>query len=305
MKLMNRLERKFGKYAIKNLSMILIICYAIGYVIQLTNSNVFYGLTLDPYKILHGEIWRIFTWILIPPDTSNIFFVLITLLFYYSIGTTLERTWGAFQYNVYLFSGMIFTLLGAFVTYFICNTFKDFSIYYNSNVSNTNTEYISYVISAYVSTYYINMSIFLAFAATFPDNEVLLMFILPIKVKWLGIIYAIMLVINIVTGEPVIGFVIAASLLNFVLFFFTTRRIIRSPRQMKRKREFVRSINEARKASPSGITKHKCAICGRTEKDGDDLVFRFCSKCEGNYEFCQEHLYTHKHFVTDDTLKYQ
>lgn len=310
---MYKLEKKLGKYAIKNLSMVLIVCYAVGYLIQQVNSNVFYGLTLDPYKILHGEVWRIFTWILIPPDTSNIFFVLITLLFYYSIGTTLERTWGTFQYNFYIFSGMLFTILGAFATYLICYYFKDIvvasaqfeNIKMNITTRIAGPEFMSSIVSRYISTYYINMSIFLAFAATFPNSEVLLMFILPIKVKWLGFVYAGVLVINIIQGEPAQGFVIASSLLNFVLFFFTTRRVIKSPSQIRRKREFVRSINEARKSGPSGVTKHKCAICGRTEKDGDDLVFRFCSKCEGNYEFCQEHLYTHKHFVADDTFKYQ
>ena len=66
-----------------------------------------------------------------------------------------------------------------------------------------------------------------------------------------------------------------------------------APKEMHRRYVYKKNVKAA--AAPNG-TKHKCAICGRTEKDGDNLVFRYCSKCNGNYEFCQEHLYTHKHF---------
>ena len=114
---MSPFERKFGRYAIRNLSFILVICYAVGYVLQMldrSNTLILY-LTLDPYAILHGQVWRLFTWILIPPSTGNIFLTLIMLYFYCSIGTTLERTWGTYRYNVYLFSGMLFTIAGSFL----------------------------------------------------------------------------------------------------------------------------------------------------------------------------------------------
>ena len=91
---MNNLERKFGRYAIKNLSLALILCYGCGYLIYAVNKGFLNYLTLNPYAILHGQIWRLITWLIVPPDTSNIFFVLIMLFFYYSIGTALERTWG-------------------------------------------------------------------------------------------------------------------------------------------------------------------------------------------------------------------
>ena len=112
---MSKFERKFGKYAIRNLSLVLIICYGIGYLLQILAPTVINYLTLNPYFILRGQIWRLVTWVLIPPTESNIFFTLIMMFFYYSIGTTLERTWGTYRYNVYLFSGMLFTALGSFV----------------------------------------------------------------------------------------------------------------------------------------------------------------------------------------------
>lgn len=280
---MSPFERKFGKYAIKNLSFVLVMCYAVGYVLRMMDRSdtlIFY-LSLDPYAILHGQVWRLVTWILIPPPSGNIFFTLIMLYFYCSIGTTLERTWGTYRYNVYLLQGMVFTIAGSFL-------FMAFQYIFNgSNV----TEYDFLFSSLYFSTYYINMSIFLAFAATFPDVEVLLMFIIPIKVKWLGVIYGVMLLFEFLQSGVDRKFAIAASLLNFIVFFITSRNMMHlNPKQIHRRQEFKRDVRRN-----TGVTKHKCAICGRTEVDSPDLQFRFCSKCDGNYEYCEEHLYTHTH----------
>ena len=86
---------------------------------------------------------------------------------------------------------------------------------------------------------------------------------------------------------------IVASLLNFVLFFLSTRDIGRyRPKEVRRRQNFKKAVNPSKVTT---ITKHKCAVCGRTERDGENLEFRFCSKCNGNYEYCQDHLYTHEH----------
>ena len=115
---MSKFEKKFGKYAIHNLTMVLIMCYVAGYVIELMGSaagnNLLGFLTLDPYRILHGQIWRLVTWVIVPPDSLDIF-TIIMLLFYYNLGTALERTWGTYRYNVYIFSGMLFTIAGSFL----------------------------------------------------------------------------------------------------------------------------------------------------------------------------------------------
>ncbi len=282
---MSKFERKFGKYAIRNLSLMLILCYACGYAINIIFPEFLQYLTLDPYKILHGQIWRIVTWIISPPSGSNIFFVLITLYFYYSLGTTLERTWGDYRYNVYIFSGMLFTVLGSFLLMGYSYLFM------GKTVAFYGEEYYFAIVANFFSTYYVNMSIFLAFAATFPDVQVLLMFIIPVKVKWLGIIYAVMLAYEFITYPIYLKFVIAASLMNFIIFFITSRNRVRlSPKQMKRRQEFRKETRRTAK-----VTKHKCAICGQTEEDNPDLEFRFCSKCNGNYEYCQNHLFTHEH----------
>lgn len=284
---MSSFERKFGKYAIKNLSFVLVLCYAVGYFFQfLDRSNtLIYYLTLNPYAILHGQIWRLFTWILIPPSSGGIFFTLIMLYFYCSIGTTLERTWGTYRYNVYIFGGMLFTIAGSFLLMGYCYLFQAQTI-----AANT-PEIFFTAVSTVFSTYYINMSIFLGFAATFPDAQVLLMFIIPIKIKWLGIIYGVMLVYEFLMYNVYNKFAIVASLLNFIVFFIRSRNMMHlNPKQIHRRQEFKRDMRRS-----TGITKHKCAICGRTEVDSPNMQFRFCSKCDGNYEYCEEHLYTHTH----------
>ena len=287
----NGLRRKLEKYAIPNLTLYLIICYGIGYLMQYLVPAGYQYLMLDPFLVLKGQVWRLVTWILIPPDSSNIFFVLITLYLYYSLGGLLERIWGTYKYNVYLFSGLLFTILGAFV---LCG----YSVLMGAQPTMYTGLYLlnngSAVYFGQFSTYYINMSIFLACAASIPDVQVLLMFIFPIKVKWLGIVYGIILLVNCIQGGIATWIVVIFSLLNFLVFFLRSKgKMHLSVGQIKRQQEFHQKMPSA--GQTKGITRHKCAICGRTELDGDDLEFRFCSKCNGNYEYCQYHLFTHEH----------
>ena len=287
----NGLRRKLEKYAIPNLTLYLIICYGIGYLMQYLVPAGYQYLMLDPFLVLKGQVWRLVTWILIPLDSSNIFFVLITLYLYYSLGGLLERIWGTYKYNVYLFSGLLFTILGAFV---LCG----YSVLMGAQPTMYTGLYLlnngSAVYFGQFSTYYINMSIFLACAASIPDVQVLLMFIFPIKVKWLGIVYGIILLVNCIQGGIATWIVVIFSLLNFLVFFLRSKgKMHLSVGQIKRQQEFHQKMRSA--GQTKGITRHKCAICGRTELDGDDLEFRFCSKCNGNYEYCQYHLFTHEH----------
>ena len=285
------MRRKLEKYAIPNLTLYLIICYGIGYLMQFLVPAGYQYLMLDPFLVLKGQVWRLVTWILIPPDSSNIFFVLITLYLYYSLGGLLERIWGTYKYNVYLFSGLLFTILGAFV---LCG----YSVLMGAQPTMYTGLYLlnngSAVYFGQFSTYYINMSIFLACAASIPDVQVLLMFLFPIKVKWLGIVYGIILLVNCIQGGIATWIVVIFSLLNFLVFFLRSKgKMHLSVGQIKRQQEFHQKMRSA--GQTKGITRHKCAVCGRTELDGDDLEFRFCSKCDGNYEYCQDHLFTHQH----------
>jgi len=291
MNFLDKLERKIGKYAIRNLSLYLIIGYVIGYTLELLFPSVLYYLTLNPYAILHGQIWRLVTWVIIPPSDLS-FWTIIMLYFYYSVGTNLEQTWGTFYYNVYLFMGMLFTVIGSFV---IMGISYIPGLAANNTLQSYGAVYYFSLVALSFSTYYVNMSIFLGFAATFPEVQVLLMFIIPIKVKWLGVAYGVLLLVEFIQSSIIGKIVIAASLLNFVVFFLMTRQGLGmriSPRQVKRRHDYNREVKKAR---PASISKHRCAICGRNSEDNPDAEFRFCSKCEGNYEYCQEHLFTHTH----------
>ena len=288
MKFLNKMERKFGKYAISNISLMLIICYGFGYAIAAVNSGFLNYLTLNPYLVLHGQVWRLVTWIIVPPGPFGLL-TLISLYFYYWLGTTLERTWGTFRYNLYLFSGMFFTALGSFVLLGYCYLVFAPDIAMAGGARIFFTQEIGYFFGSF-STYYVNLSIFLAFALTYPDMQVLLFFIIPVKITWLGLLDAAVTLVAFYQSGIAGKIIIGASLLNLLVFFFATRDMMRmSPRQMRRRQTFRQEVRRG-----TAITRHKCAICGRTEMDGN-LEFRFCSKCEGNYEYCQDHLYTHEH----------
>ena len=299
---MGKFERKYGRYAIKNLSLILIICYGVGYLLSMLPgvSGVLEYLTLNPYAIVHGQVWRLVSWILVPPSSFD-FFTLIMLFFYYSIGKTLERTWGDFMFNVYVLSGMLFTIIGSFLVYAFFAIFPDVSVTVSTaygQIAITEMSLKMAYMSTFISTYYINMSIFLAFALTFPDATVLLMFLFPVQMKWLGIIDGIYMLYLFIVGNAFLKVAISASLLNFIIFFFMMRRRrLGTPHQRmqraQRSREFRDTVR--RETTPRGVSKHKCAICGRTEISNPELQFRFCSKCNGNYEYCNEHLFNHKH----------
>ncbi len=293
----DKMEKKFGRYAIPNLSLYLILCFGCGYLLYAINPAMLNYLTLDPYKILHGQIWRLFTWILIPGDGGNInIFTLIMLFFYYSIGSSLERAWGTFYYNAYLFLGMIFTVIESFIIMGISYLMKDAALLAGTTVIKVASETYFAVIAQEFSMYYISMSIFFAFAATFPESTVYLMFILPIKMKWMGIAYGVLMLVEAISASWIVDrIIVLGPLLYFIIFMLITRTGIGmriSPRQVKRRHDYRK---EVKKAKPMSVAKHKCAICGRTSEEYPDLEFRFCSKCNGNYEYCQDHLFTHTH----------
>ncbi len=274
MHFLNKMERKFGKFAIQGLMKYIILFYVAGYLIEILAPQAYGFLTLEPFMIFHyGQVWRLVSWVLIPPPTGNIIFMLIMVVLYYQLGTALERTWGAFRFNVYIFGGMIFTVLGALLLYVI----------YGVNTPIP--------MGSSFSTYYINMTIFLAFAVCYPDMRIMLWFIIPIKMKWMAGFYAALIIYSMVISSWGGRVAIIASILNFLIFFFSTRNYRSvSPKEVYRKRTYHRQVQQ-----PKNITRHKCAICGRTELDDPNLEFRFCSKCNGNYEYCQDHLFTHEH----------
>lgn len=277
MKWIEKLQRRYGRYAIPNLMNYIVICYVIGYFLQIFLPNIFGLLQFNMNAILHGQIWRLFTFIFYPPSFSPFTFVIACYL-YWMLGSTLERVWGSFRFNLYFLVGFLGHIIAGLLMY------------------------LMFGVSIRLTTTYLNASLFFAFAATYPDMEFLLFFLIPIKAKWLGIANGAIYLVSFFTSSWTTAYgwgtkmEIVFSLLNFILFFFATRNYNRiNPRQIKRRREFKQNYRPV-----SNGPRHKCAVCGRTELDGEDLEFRYCSKCEGAYEYCQDHLYTHRHVTKQD-----
>lgn len=286
----NKLEKKFGRHSISNLTLYLIVGFVIGYLLEYIAPNLYAYITLNPYAILHGQVWRLVTWIIAPPSSLNIF-TIIMLFFYYSIGSALERTWGTFRYNLYVFSGILFTIVGAFVAYFIM-------LHMNFGTVNASAQFpmaVGTIVGYSVSTYYICLTMMLAFGAVFPNEVVYLYMIIPIKMKWFAIFDGVMILLDFIgTHNMALRVIILASVLNFLIFFLSSRNYKSvSPHRMKQKKVY----KEAQKIHPqyANGARHRCYICGRTELDDPNLEFRYCSKCNGNYEYCQDHLFTHEH----------
>ena len=320
-KFLMRMEQKYGKYALDNLPLLLVACSGIGYLLQMAMPGVVEYLYLNPYLVLHGQIWRLFTWILVPDGGygSGIYGMLMmvfVLYCYYILGCNLQFAMGKFRYNIYIFSGLIFTVIGSFVLYGVA-TFqfaevieylgedgaKDVFTIYGTTVLDGKSVLLPAYWFRQVSTSEIKMSMLLAIAAIYPDAVFRINFLIPIKAKWLGLFYAAIMAYSFLMGDISTRIMLVASLLNFIVFFFATRDYRRiSPKEQKRKMEYRQKVRQAQHVGNTAtyqgrtvITRHKCAICGRTELDDENLEFRYCSKCEGNFEYCTDHLYTHEH----------
>lgn len=288
MRFLQRLERKFGKYAISNLMKYVIALYAIGMLIFSFNPYAYVFLGLEVDKVLKGQVWRLITFLIPYNKFSDIIFVFLKAYIFYMIGNALENAWGSFKLNLYFFSAVVFNIIAAFIVYglFRVNILGSFMMVSASPLD------------------IIYSSMFFAFAALYPNTQFLLYLFIPIKVKYLAWINGAFYIYNIflmIRDRFYLGIIpIFVSLANFLIFFFATRNYRRiSPREFERRAKFRRQVREGmgygNNRHHAVITRHKCAVCGRTELDGDDLEFRFCSKCDGNYEYCMEHLFTHEH----------
>ena len=295
MQWINKLERKFGKYAIKNLIIYILGAYAIGYVLYFMDRlgiapGIYSILAMNPAAICHGQVWRLVTWVCTVPQSPSLFLI---FMFYFWIGRTLENVWGTFRYNLFIFMGLITMTIAPMLIYLITGLIGGFN----------------QAISLSSSTYYLNLTSFLAFAAIFPDQQVYFMFLIPVKMKWLAILDGVLLGWNVIQyillavavqsqADRVFYISGAVSILlsvaNFLVFFLATRNYQKySPKEVKRKHNYKKQV----KASTAGHggARHYCAICGRTELTNPELQFRFCSKCKGNLEYCSDHIFTHEH----------
>jgi len=188
----NKLERKIGKLAIGNLMLILVGAMAIVFIMDLALSpqigvSLASRLYFDRDAILSGEIWRVLTFLFLPPE-SSIVFIVFALYLYYILGSALEKEWGAFGFTLFYLLGAIGAIASGFIT-------------------------------GYATNYYINMSLFLAFAILNPDFELYVFFLLPVKMKWLSVLDGVLLILSFIETSWRGRVALLMALVNLLIFF--------------------------------------------------------------------------------------
>lgn len=271
MTFIDRFCRKHPHFGIPNLMKYVCIANVVFWLLAVVNPVLYGYLSFDPYLVLHGQVWRIVTFALYPPSTGMLAF--IAFYFYYWIGSTLEQYWGTAKFNVYFFSGILLTLLYGILIYFITG------------------------IRIQLNAEYIYLSMFFSFAAMFPDMQVLLFFIIPIKMKWLALVDAAFFILEIVRMPFPVNLLPAVAVLNF--FVFCGGELLRLlPRRASAGTvNFRRESARIRRQQKDKLYTHKCAVCGRTDAEYPELEFRYCSRCAGYHCFCQDHINSHIHFT--------
>ncbi len=265
MNILNRLEQKFGRYAIHNLMKYIITANALVFVMdKLTSVEVLYLLNFNANAILQGQVWRLVTFLMIPPATNPIF-ILFALYFYYMIGNALESNWGSFKFNAYYFLGVILLIIGGFI--------------FNIPVSVT----------------YLNMTLFFAFATFYPNFEVRIYFILPIKVKYMAYFSAALLAFQLLIGTWPTRISIIIGVANYLIFFgpsFLKSRQYRVKQQV-RQQQYQSGVSRAK------THQHECEECHITDVDDPNMEFRYCSTCVGYHEYCMDHIKNHVHHTEE------
>jgi hypothetical protein len=271
MTLLDTLQRKFGRFAVPHVTVGLIACQVIVYLLAQGMPRpegaepVEMRLLLIPDRVLAGEAWRLATFLVIPPFGNVVCSFFFWYLFYL-MGTALERSWGVFRYNVFLLIGYVATVGVSFLT---------------PDLPSSNT--------------FLEASVFLAFAYLFPDFELYIFFLLPVKIKWLALLTWISYGAVLVFGDWLSRLLVLASVCNFLLFF--GKDIVQRVRTARRRM----ATQAARLTAREPAYYHRCAVCGITDRTHPKMDFRYCSKCAGNHGYCEEHLRNHEHVTAVDT----
>ena len=248
---------------------------------MMDRTNTLYNfLAFDPALICRGQVWRIITFAFIPASSGNLIFFAISLYFYYFIGTAIEREWGAGKFTIYYLSGLLLLAVYSLILYGITG----------ARVS--------------VSASYLNLSLFFAFATLWPEQRVLLFFIIPVKIKWLAWVdaafFALSIVQYLMDGSIGLALVPVIAMLTYLVFcgewlidFFRPSRM----QQRSRTIQFKSAVKKMERERQSRPYTRKCAVCGRTDTENPSLEFRYCSRCAGYHCFCQDHINSHIHFT--------
>lgn len=277
----DRFCARHPRFGIPNLMRYIVIGTAAVYILMVltrnNDANALSFLSFNLNGLLHGEIWRIVTFIFVPGDMRP-FWLIVALYFYYWIGSSLEREWGTARFTLYYLSGALLTVLGVVIVSLI-----------------TGNHYLTIY-----GTGYVNLSMFLAFAVLFPDVQVLLFFIIPIKVKYLAYLDAALFVFGVITMSFPLNLLPVVAVLNYLVYCGDWLFDFFRPSHVRQRQKTVNFKREARRIRCEQANKpynYKCAVCGRTDADYPELEFRYCSRCVGYHCFCQDHINNHIHFT--------
>jgi len=269
------------RFGVPNLILYVVVANVAVYLLdRFSNASLSNLLYFSLDAVMRGQIWRLVAFVLIP-DAGGPLSLLISCYFYYWIGTTLERRWGTAKFSCYYLGGMVLTLLG--------------------------TVLASLAVGASVPLYgasYVNFAMFLAFAAMWPDAQVLLFFIIPIKIKYLAYLdlafFAWNIVRYLIAGAWYFAVIPIMALLNFVIFFLPELQTLLGLRTVQARQTVrQRAAQTKREAQSANAGLRTCAVCGRTNQTNPELDFRYCSRCAGYRCFCSDHIFSHVHFTED------
>jgi hypothetical protein len=261
MALLDKLERRFGRFAVPNVTLAVVLAQAAVYAVWVARPEAVEALKLIPDKVLAGEVWRPFSFVFAPPFT-NLIFAFFAWYLFYLMGTTLEANWGTFKYNLFLLVGYLATVAAAFLTP-----------------------------AQAASNAFLMGSVFLAFAILYPEFQIYLFFILPVKIKWLALITWVGFFFVLAFGGWEARAQVLASVSNVLLFFH--RDILDRLRLGRRHM----ASQAGRLAAREPAYYHRCTVCGITDRTHPEMDFRYCSQCEGHHGYCAEHLRNHEHVV--------
>lgn len=267
---------KHPRFGVPNLMLYIVIISLAVWLLSIMDPSktLMSFFVFSPERILKGEVWRLVSFVFVPQSLS--FWELLFFYFYYWIGNVLEKEWGTPRFNIFLISGVLLTAVYGFIIYFITKQ------------------------SIAVTTYFIYLSMFFSFATLFPDVQVLFMFIIPIKVKWLAYLDAAFFLLSMLTQSFPFNLLPLVAVLNYLVFFgddlFSSLRSNKA-RYNKTTVNFNREKQKIKYEQKNASYTKKCAVCGRTDTDYPDLEFRYCSRCAGYHCFCQDHINNHIHFT--------
>lgn len=252
MKWLTTLENKFGHHAIPGITRIIVALNALVFCLAYLKPSSLALFDLQPERVLHGEVWRLVTYIFIPPSFS-LLWIVFALSFLMMLGDGLEHAWGAFKLNLFYLTGMIGCTIAAF--------------FFGGATTNV----------------YLNLSLLFAFATIYPNETIYLFFVLPVKIKWLAYLALFFELQALFLGSFAQQMAIATSLGNYLLFFGPM--IIENARMRRKVASRQREFES--KSIPKDEALHLCALCKKTELTNPETDFRIARDGE---EYCVEHL---------------